>query len=673
MKKMVFLGLLAVSLVFIGCPDLGTEPEDGGGDGSLFSITFNEVKWTEWDEATQSEIEKGWNEPGNEGWGRWNYEYQDTNKLFDLSSALTQNKVYVIKYTFKSDIDINELNFYFRDNNSYTNISKYQNIRNNIKKNTKYSGQIAVFPDSDADGVNPEDIILNFIVGNRDVSTPPTLSFYEFSWEVVDKEDNGLDKWTISETEFDIDKEGTFAEEMSTFSGKNNVLHLRPAYNLDSYGDNLLQYDLEDYEGKEITITMSMDIYLKKAARIAWQINSRTPDYFPVVCGRVEHNPLHPSPNSGPAYTPNTWHHITGSYTLTVTTDNTGGWTNGGRLIYLSGMQIDGAEAYLANASISIQEGKVDKTMAFWEDGGWNSSEGNANNWDRWVYPEQDENTLFDLSTMLSEKKVYVLSYSFISDIDLTSLQVNFYNTDSGWTGISNYASVKSNIEKNTKYSGKVVIIPNEDAENCNPENTWIRFSIGNRTVSTAPTLYFSEYKLEQVEKEDSEEEWSIDDDFVIKINDGVLAEILDSFDSKSDVLYIKPAYGLDEYHNWAIMLYDLNSYRGQTIKITMSMDIYLTKSARVAWQINSTDPYYPVVCGVVPQNPDNPSAPNTGPAYTANTWHTITTEDGGFTYTVPDTDLSNDNGKKLYLSGMQLEDAEAYFANATITITEVP
>jgi hypothetical protein len=365
------------------------------------------------------------------------------------------------------------------------------------------------------------------------------------------------------------------------------------------------------------------------------------------------------------------WHHITGSYTLTVTTDNTGGWTNGGRLIYLSGMQIDGAEAYLANASISINEGKFDKIMVFTEDGSWDTPDGNAGKWDRWGYSEQGS---FDLSKMLSEKKVYILSYSFISDIDLTSLQVNFYNFDgTNWKGISNYANIKSDAERNTKYSGKVVIIPNTDAENCNSEYTYLRFGIGNRDVSTAPTLYFSEFKLEEVEKEDSEEEWSIDDDFDIKINDGVLAEILNSYDSKSNVLHIKPAYGLDEYHNWAIMQYDLNSYKGKTIKITMSMDVYLTKDARVAWQINSTDPYYPVVCGVVPQDPDNPSAPNTGPAYTANTWHTITTEDGGFTYTVPDTDDKNDNGKQLYLSGMQLEDAEAYFANATITITEAP
>jgi hypothetical protein len=345
MKKIVFLGLLAGFLALIGCTD-----GNGDGDVPLFTKTFTEIKWTEWDEVNNKEVEKGWFEEGNEGWDRWMFNYE--NEPFDLSSAFTQDKVYVIKYIFKSDIDIDKLNLCFRNKNDATEYTAYKNVLNNINKNIKYSVQVFLIPNDKASGVAPKDIVLYFGINNRDVDTPATLSFYEFSCKPEPKKEvGGLDKWTISETEFDVVM-GTFAETV-TFDGK-NALHLRPAYNLSSYGDNLLQYDLEDYEGKEITITMSMDIYLKKAARIAWQINSRTP-YYPVVCGVVAPDPNHSELKSGPAYSANEWHSITGTYTYTVTTDNTGGWTSG-RLIYLSGMQIEGAEAYLANASITITE-----------------------------------------------------------------------------------------------------------------------------------------------------------------------------------------------------------------------------------------------------------------------------------------------------------------------------
>jgi hypothetical protein len=336
MKKKI-LGLLAILLVLGGCPS--TEDKDDTGDKSvLFTMTLSQ--------------NTTWNTPdGNAGnWDRWNNDYQDANNSFDLSSILANEKVYVFTYSFKSNIDIDSLQAYFfgwSDEKGWSMIST-NNLRIlSLVKNTKYSGRSVFFLNDSANDYAPQEIKLCFGAGNRNVSTPATLSFYEFKFEQMNKE-NGLDTWTISSKEFTIGS-NVLANEEANFSGKSNVLHIKPAYNATSYGDFLIVYDLDSYAGQTIEITMSMDIYLKKAARIAWQIDSSPEPYYPVVCGVAAPDPSHPELKSGPVYSANTWHFIEGTYTYNVPTTG----SNGKRL-YLSGMQIEGAEAYLANAAITI-------------------------------------------------------------------------------------------------------------------------------------------------------------------------------------------------------------------------------------------------------------------------------------------------------------------------------
>jgi hypothetical protein len=674
MKKVVFLGLLAISLVFIGCPDPGTDPVKKIieevfviPEPVVFTMKFVESEY--------------WNsEDGNrEEWGRWYYDYQNEDNLFDLADALDNDKVYVFTYSFYSDTNVNSLGAWFVSRtDGWKSFTDWRTVKGNINKNTKYSGKVIYFPNDDASEAVSANTVLCFDMGNRTVNTPTTLSFTEFKIELVDKEEPGLDNWTIGDKELIIETENTFAE--TVVFDNSNVLHIKPLYG--SYGDNSLaiQYDLKDYAGKTIKIEMSLSLYLKSTARIAWQINSRDPtNYYPVVCGRVEHDPLHPSPNSGSAYTPNTWHHITGSLTYTVPAFNAD--NNEGRLLYLSGMQLKDAEAYLADLQITITENSpviIDDNVVYemtfheeqWEedDGlhGW--FEPGHESWDRWAHEYQDGDTQFDLATMFTEEKVYVFTYSFSSNIDVNGLQAYFRETDT-YKAITDYMTmnVAGKINKNTKYSGRIAFVPNDDASGCAPDKIELRFGIGNRDVSTTPVLSFYEFKLEQLAKTDGLEEWTISGkEFTIVSN--TFAEELTTFETKSNVLHIKPAYGVDTYAHFPIQ-YDLNSYKGKTITITMSMDIYLKKSARIAWQINSKDPYYPVVCGRVSPSYEHPD-PKSGPAYAANTWHTIT---GSLTYTVPNTDPTEDDGKRLYLSGQQIEGAEAYFANATITITETP
>jgi len=174
---------------------------------------------------------------------------------------------------------------------------------------------------------------------------------YDYNLEEKDRETDGLETWTVSDKDFTIE-DGTFAKEVNSYQNKNNVLHIKPAYDTDNYPDFVMTYDLNSYKGQTIKIEMSMDVWLNKDARVAWQINSNPDPFYPAVCGVVEPNTEHPDPLSGPAMSANTWHSISGQYTYTV--PNTPDTNNNGKKLYLSAMQIEGAEAYFANAAITI-------------------------------------------------------------------------------------------------------------------------------------------------------------------------------------------------------------------------------------------------------------------------------------------------------------------------------
>jgi hypothetical protein len=156
-----------------------------------------------------------------------------------------------------------------------------------------------------------------------------------------DKKGVPVDKWTVSGKDLMI-SEGTVAEKLSSFEGKNDVLHIKPS-NGNDYPNppgRVIYYDLSAYNGKEIKIAMSMDVYLKKQAKIAWQLFY---DDWPLIGG------------SWDALSVNTWHSLTNSKTISIPADGVYDpeW---GRIVFLSSMQIDGAEAYFANATITITE-----------------------------------------------------------------------------------------------------------------------------------------------------------------------------------------------------------------------------------------------------------------------------------------------------------------------------
>jgi len=306
----------------------------------------------------------------------------------------------------------------------------------------------------------------------------------------------------------------------------------------------------------------------------------------------------------------------------------------------------------------------VKLTMKFEENGDWADHE----EWTRWIYNYNEKNP-FDLGDMFTNNKVYIFTYSFKSNVDIDSLGIYFYNMDDvewNWQMISEWTRIKSDIKKNTTYSGRVAIIPNDNAVDFQPEFTRLRFDVMNREVPTQAILSFYQFSLEQVAKETPGiSEWTVSGKKFQIPDTWTFAKTEISFEDKSNVLHIKPTYNASSYNDDLVISYDLSDYAGKKIEIVMSMDVYLKKPARIAWQIDSKEPYYPVVCGTVAPTPDNRFPNHSGPALSANTWHTIS---GSNIITLPD---SGDTGKTLYLSGPQIDGAEAYFANATFTITE--
>jgi len=356
------IGIIAVFAIigfsFTACGDGGGGGGEGGGGGGegeyeepiVRSLEFYENVWRDDDDN----IVGGWHEAGHEDWSRWNHDHHHDNG-FDVSRMLADKKVYIFHYKFSTDQDIKSLGVQIFDTRGdWTVISDYTTIKENIKANTKYSGKVVIFPNSKASGTVPDTNMMQFGI-HRDVVTKPTLHFYKFEFEQVDKEE-GLDKWIVSGKEFAIDTKKTFAEKVE-FEGKTDVLHVRPAYNIE-YDWNVMGHDLSAFNGKTVEVEMSMDVYLKKDAWIAWQLNDRDPAApvppYPVISGTVKEND-NDNPWS-PALPKNTWHHVTGKNFVKINSSN-------GATLYLSEQQIKQSEAYIANATIKITDRGNDKLV----------------------------------------------------------------------------------------------------------------------------------------------------------------------------------------------------------------------------------------------------------------------------------------------------------------------
>jgi GH35 family endo-1,4-beta-xylanase len=129
----------------------------------------------------------------------------------------------------------------------------------------------------------------------------------------------------------------TNATQYGTHQGKTDVLHLVPADTAFDWA--ALTYSLDAYAGKEITITLSMDVWLETASKIAWQANLGSS--FPLIAG-----------NNMVNQTAGQWVTISGNNKITV--------PSGGGILYLSNdatYGLNNAKVYITNFVMDIDDG----------------------------------------------------------------------------------------------------------------------------------------------------------------------------------------------------------------------------------------------------------------------------------------------------------------------------
>jgi len=128
------------------------------------------------------------------------------------------------------------------------------------------------------------------------------------------------------------------------------------------------------------------------------------------------------------------------------------------------------------------------------------------------------------------------------------------------------------------------------------------------------------------------------------------------TYQGKTDVTQIEPKDSSAGY-DWSVLTHKLDAYAGQDITITLSMDVWVSDSAKIAWQI-ATNNTYPLLLG------------STLSPIEANKWITLTSP-GIFSFTPAAGDV-------IYLSGggsdgqLKNNPVTIYIANFNMTITPV-
>ena len=186
MKKLFFLGLLAILLILGGCSESDSDSDSGSGSEGGRDKEAPPLKNKDLVFKMEFEESGGWNETGHEGWARWCFYNKDEDDFFDsfdLSSMLTNNKVYILTYSFSTNINIDELTTCFYNIGGapdwhWQNISQWKTVKRNIEKGKLCTGKIVYTPESNAAGLLPEYTHIRFDAHNRNVDTKAIIYFY---------------------------------------------------------------------------------------------------------------------------------------------------------------------------------------------------------------------------------------------------------------------------------------------------------------------------------------------------------------------------------------------------------------------------------------------------------------------------------------------------------------
>jgi len=282
---------------------------------------------------------------------------------------------------------------------------------------------------------------------------------------------------------------------------------------------------------------------------------------------------------------------------------------------------------------------------------------------------------LFD-GKKVTAGECYALEFTFVTQSDITDLDavirdLTLCNCGGGVhtcyndSLLSDVRRVQSNRDSGSTLTGTVVFTVSKSASSSDKLANTLHFMVPGAT-SDRPTLIFSNLKITKINKYESAETWAIkvngNDDVLKVVGPGVTTiATVQQFKDRNDVLFVEPGDG-GYYH--FVVEYDLSAYAGKRININIKTDYWIESSTRIAWQVTAVpgSTTYPTVCGSTTQ------------LNASTEWDTMETNVGNTntsTVNVPPASTPGDDGKKLYLSALQLGGAGAHFSNFTMTITE--
>jgi hypothetical protein len=213
----------------------------------------------------------GWDKPGNEDWERWDHNL-DPNWLFNGDKVEAGN-MYTLTYTFTSNIDIpNPLALWLVESRPapepmwwfWNNLTPHKVFTHDIKKGVQNSGVFKMFAIDSATSNLPESnqLLPN---GTRSITEQPVLIFTQFEFEIIEQPEPDPSEETWKG--FEIINPGftTAATEISSYQGKNNVLHIKSG--VGGYIDPIIEYNLSSYIGRTVNIELSMNVWVNVDTR----------------------------------------------------------------------------------------------------------------------------------------------------------------------------------------------------------------------------------------------------------------------------------------------------------------------------------------------------------------------------------------------------------------------
>ena len=242
-----------------------------------------------------------------------------------------QGEYYALHYSFRSSAYIPNLNAQIQDFTEGEELSDWRRVESNITAGSTYSGSIIFTIKRDASSTDSMANAVNFIVP---VGNQTTLTFTELRIEKINSQ-SSRETWTVVTGQiFDIVGPGvTTVAQVIDFDGRNNVLHVRPGAG--GYYHFIIAYDLSQYAGQTINISIQTNVRSSQNCTIAWQVNLGNNQYPNVIFQAVNANQ---------------WYDFDRNNNISIPLNG----DDAGTILYLSAQQLGNAEAYFENFRMYI-------------------------------------------------------------------------------------------------------------------------------------------------------------------------------------------------------------------------------------------------------------------------------------------------------------------------------